>query len=256
MKKLKDFLLLVGVTSTGKTTSTEILKEFARSKNIPHEKRTLSDAQSIIRSVKEDDELGGYHHTHTWCIDKNNGHHHKNDEPIVPFIVTDNVIPEKMMRDFFKCLETTPITGKIYFVEWAGGINTYPKSDVLSKIDFSYTKTHKLIKNGTLPHKWLDRVISIIHLLANDDTRLLLNKKTPSFVDTAQAPYQVGWKRDEVTLRFFGSDDYGSSGLRTSFNKRGIKTYKIKNDASIAFYGKLKRISERIFENHFLQPHS
>lgn len=235
----RDCILVVGVTSIGKTTALNELKKYAQLKKIPYSKNALSDAMAIVRAIEEDDACGGYHHTHDWCADMFGSHKHKNGESKFPFIVTDNVVPEKMLGMFSQSLEEAPFIGKLYFVEWAGGVNVCSISNPLSQVNFSYTRAYKMLKDAVLPSRWLHRIRGVIHLTANDSVRLLLNKKTPTLVnDNFAAKY--GWRRSEITLNFFGQDDYDISGLKTFFDKHNIPTQRIENDASTRFFARIR----------------
>lgn len=196
-----------------------------------------------------DDEAGGTHHTHDWAKKGTIGHIHNLGQPEFPFIVTDNELPNKMRIQFFTKLTNLPQTGKLWFVEWAGGINTNPPDDPTSCIDYSYATVKRMLLEGSLPDGWLKRVKAIIHLEANYPVRFALNQKSsiPSSIKVeAIAQGTAFWQKDERVLRFYGLDDFVE--IEGQLKAAGISIYPLNNDGGGSFYKILESIADELFK--------
>ena len=101
----RDIIIVTGCNAVGKTTASNHLRKLATSYNIPYESKIIADSQCLLEAMEKDDREYGLHHTHDWCETYKNGHRHDRDQPIFPFTVTDNLLPDRMRKNFFKKLK-------------------------------------------------------------------------------------------------------------------------------------------------------
>src|SRR5436305_8938337 len=143
----RDIIIVTGCNAVGKTTASNHLRELATKFNIPHENIIIADSQCLFEAMQKDDRAHGLHHTHDWCDAGDEGHVHDIDRPVFPFTVTDNELPDRMRKSFFKKLAKLQGTNKFWFVEWAGGVNINPDSP----INYSYFHVKCILEKGNIP---------------------------------------------------------------------------------------------------------
>ncbi len=248
IKSGRDIIILTGCNAVGKTTALNYLRTWVASQKIPHESRAFADSHLLFEAMRLDDQAGGFHHTHDWCAKNSEGHTHNLDEPEYPFTVIDNEMPNSMRINFFTKLTECQRTGKIWFAEWAAGVNTNPLFDPASLIDYSYATVNRMLRQEKLPTDWLERVYAVIHLIANNSVRFSLNKQRsiPSSADPEAIEEGTAfWLKDEKVLRFYGRDDF--SEIEALFQKIGIPIHTVQNDGSSHFYEQLERIAAALF---------
>src|SRR6266702_162740 len=153
------------------------------------------------------------------------------DQPVFPFTVTSTTLPEQMRYDFFQKLSELQLTGKFWFVEWAGGVNINPRNDPSANIDYSYASVKRMLQEGDIPNDWLYRIRAVIHLKAKRSVRLSLNKirsvptsAQPEAIESAKA----FWEKDGTVLKFYGRDEF--SKIKSIIKKTGKQDYSVKND--------------------------
>jgi hypothetical protein len=245
-----DIIIVTGCNAVGKTTASNFLRNFALLHNISYENRIIADSQCLFEAMQLDDQTGGIHHTHDWCTTNSKSHSHRNDQdqPVFPFTVTSNFLPEKMRYDFFQKLSALPPNGKIWFVEWAGGVNINPRNDPGANIDYSYASVKRMLQKGEIPNDWLYRIRAIIHVKAKRSVRFSLNKIRSVPSSAQPEAIEAGtafWKKDDRVLRFYGRDDF--SKLKYVFRKAGIPVHNVKNDGGRYFFESLEKKVEVIF---------
>ena len=173
-----DIILITGCNVVGKTTAIYHLTKYIGIEKVHC--NTVTDSRYMLGAIRQDDKSDGLHHTHGWCNKSNVGHKHRSEEnePMFPFTVTDNTIPDATFDLFFTALNRLPhISNKIYLVELAGGKNTLPASDPSSTVDYSYTKIKKMYLDNPKYQAWLARVHAVIHITADDEIRQNLKDK-------------------------------------------------------------------------------
>ncbi len=245
-----DIIIVTGCNAVGKTTASNYLRKLANKHNIPYENRIIADSQCLFEAMQLDDQTGGYHHTHDWCKTNSNRHSHANDQdqPVFPFTVTSTTLPEQMRYDFFQKLSELQLTGKFWFVEWAGGVNINPRNDPSANIDYSYASVKRMLQEGDIPNDWLYRIRAVIHLKAKRSVRLSLNKIRSVPTSAQPEAIEAGtafWQKDDTVLRFYGRDDF--SKIKRIFKKAGIQVYSVKNDGGHYFFECLEKEIEAIF---------
>jgi hypothetical protein len=241
-------IIITGCNAVGKTTTSNYLRKYATLHKIPHENKIVADSHLLFEAMRLDDNAGGFHHTHDWCVKDSAGHTHNQDKPEFPFTITDNELPNKMRIHFFTRLTVLPKTSDIWFVEWAGGVNTNPLHDPKSAIDYSYATVKRMLQKGSLPNCWLERVFAVIHLRANSRVRFFLNERRaiPFFAHLEEIEKGTAfWKKDEKVLRFYGYDDFYE--IESLFLDAGIPIYTIENDGGDSFYNNLEAIADTLF---------
>src|SRR6266487_4630805 len=218
----RDIIIVTGCNAIGKTTTTNYLREWASKQNIPYEKSIIADSQCLFEAMQKDDRTHGLHHTHDWCEPGDQGHVHDHviDRPVFPFTVTDNELPDRMRKSFFKKLAKLPSTNKFWFVEWAGGVNIKPDSP----INYSYSHVKCMLEKGNIPATWLKRVKAVIHVTATNEVRFALNKQI---------------------LGFYDEDDF--SEIEVLLGNAGITISMIKNNGSSSFFEDLETVANKIF---------
>lgn len=242
----RDIIIVTGCNAVGKTTASNYLRKFASLHNISYENRMIADSQCLFEAMQFDDQTGGLHHTHDWCITNSNSHSHTHDQnqPVFPFTVTNNILPEKMRYDFFQKLSELQPTGKFWFVEWAGGVNTNQDSS----IDYSYAQMRFLLEEKKLPNRWLKRVKTVIHVTADEEVRLALNKQRSVPFSARPEAIENGtafWQKDERVLRFYGKDDFAE--IKDLLEAHNIDIHTIENNGDTSFYHKLPAVADEIF---------
>lgn len=243
-----DMIIITGCNSVGKSTTSNYLLKLATSYKIPHENRIVDDSQCLFEAMQLDDREGGLHHTHDWCKKNAPGHTHNLDQPIFPFTVTDNELPNRMRIHYFTKLTNLPITGKLWFAIWSAGVNTNPPADPTSRVDYSYATVKKLLLEGSLPDGWIKRTKAIIHLKADFSVRIALNKLRPlptSAEQEAQEKDSAFWLKDERVLRFYGFDDF--SEIEGLFETASASIHTIENDGGNHFYTYLEALGDALF---------
>lgn len=243
-----DMIIVTGCNAAGKTTTSNYLRTWAKLHNIPHEDKIVTDSQYLFEAMQEDDQAGGLHHTHDWCMTGAQGHSHCSDQPLFPFTVTDNELPNQMRQQFFTKLTALSKTGKLWFVEWAAGVNTNPREDPASCIDYSYAKVKRMLHEESLPDSWLKRVRAIIHLEADFDVRLRLNKRRSIPALARPEALEQGtafWLKNERILRFYGFDDFDQ--IEDRLQAAGVSIYALENDGGSRFYQSLESVANALF---------
>ncbi len=243
----RDIIIVTGCNAVGKTTASNYLRKLTNLRKILYENCIIADSLCLFEAMQLDDQEGGLHHTHDWCAKDIKGHIHDLDQPIFPFTVTDNELPNRMRIQFFTTL-TNLQSGKLWFVEWAAGVNTNALKDSSSSIDYSYATVKKMLLEGSLPDGWLSRIKAIIHLEADYPVRFALNQKRciPSSPQVEAIENGTAfWQKDERVLRFYGCDDF--SRIKRLFRKAGIPIYTIKNDGGTRFFGRLGKVANALF---------
>ncbi|SRR6266571_3353982 len=243
-----DIIIIAGCNSVGKSTTTNYLRTMATLYKIPHESNIVADSQCLFEAMQSDDRAGGLHHTHDWCEKYVLGHAHNLDQPIFPFIVTDNELPDKMRLNYFTTLTNLPRADKLWFVEWAAGVNTHPPEDPISCVDYSYAIVKKMLVEGSLVDDWINRIKAIVHLEADYPVRLALNKlrSIPSITESeALKKDSAFWLKDERVLRFYGNDDF--SEIEGMFRAASVPIYTIINDGKYGFYNNLESVADKLF---------
>jgi len=243
-----NIILITGRNAVGKTTASKHLRDKCVQSDLFCEDKTISDALSLLKTMQGDDEQGGFHHTHNWCESKeyNRGHSHRLRQPVLPFTVLDNTLPDAMLLDFFTELSEIPQTNIIYIAEWAAGSNTNPKDTSASEIDYSYEKVRGMLEEEKLPVDWLTKVHSVIHLTASDENRCLFNEQryVPCLEEMLDGT--TSWPIQRKILQFYGYDDF--SEIEDVFRDRNIPIFEIANDGSSAlFEKKLDSVFRRLF---------
>ena len=244
----RDIIIVTGCNAVGKTTASNYLRELASLRNIPHENRIVADSQCLFEAMQSDDRGGGSHHTHDWCERDSKGHTHHLNQPLFPFTVTDNELPDIMRLQFFSQLAKLPKSGNLWFVEWAAGVNTHSLEDPASCIDYSYAKVKSMLQEGSLPDGWLSRVEAVIHLEANYYVRLRLNAQRPIPGFAQPEALEQGtafWLKTEKVLRFYGRDDFIE--IEDLLWNAGIPVRNLNNDGGQAFYKILAEVAPAIF---------
>lgn len=244
----RNIILITGRNAVGKTTASNYLRDQCASLAVPCESRTISDALSLLKAMQIDDEQGGFHHTHSWCAstEYNRGHSHHPSQPILPFTVLDNVLPDAMLRDFFTELSEIPPTNRIYIAEWAAGSNTNAKNTSASEIDYSYAKVRRILQNEELPTCWLAQVRLVIHLVVNDENRLLFNdnRYTPCLEEMLEGT--ASWPTQRKILQFYGNDDFFE--IKEFFQCKKIPMLEVVNDGTQSFFEEeLDRVVRQLF---------
>lgn len=243
-----DIIVVTGCNAVCKTTASIYLRKLANLCNIYYENCIIADSQCLFEAMQLDDQAGGMHHTHDWCTTSIQGHSHYLDQPVFPFTVTDDELPNMMRQQFFSKLTALPRTGKLWFVEWAAGINTNPPDDPASCIDYSYSLVKRMFHDGTLPDGWLKRIKAVIHLEADNHVRFELNKKRriPSSARVEAIETDTAfWQKDKRVLRFYGRDDF--SEIKGLLQDAGIPIHNLKNDGGNSFYKGLAKIAGALF---------
>jgi hypothetical protein len=246
----RDIIIVTGCNAVGKTTASNYLRELAALRNVPREDKIVADSQCLFEAMQADDKAGGLHHTHDWCEPGTQGHIHDSDKPVFPFTVTDNELPHRMRERFFKKLTKLRRTGKLWFVEWAGGVNTNLVEDPASCIDYSFATVKSMLEKGKLSQRWLKRVKAVIHVRAENEVRCVLNKQR-SIPFYAQ-PHEIEngtafWQKDERVLCFYGRDDFLE--IEGLFRKATIPIYTIENYGSRYFYEQLGTVENGLFSS-------
>ena len=242
----KDVVLIVGQNSVGKTTAFRYLTQFAQRQGIQYEADPVSDFFFLLNQTLKDDETGGFCHYHDWSEGRGCGHSHDHGEAKIPFVITHNELVDGMHDDFLNTITHLPRSGKLWFVEWTGGVNTNPLGKPVSQVDFSFDRIVKKLHEGCLPFEWIERVHAIIHISAEKATRYIFNVK-----DTKHQPLeifsgQVSARRVETVLELFGRDDFSS--IEPMFNETRIKyIFDVYNKGDEQFYANLETIGELIF---------
>lgn len=248
MSDRRNIILITGRNAVGKTTASNYLRERCASSSLPCESKTISDALSLLKAMQKDDEQRGFHHTHDWCeaTDYNEGHSHDLSQPMLPFTVLDNALPDAMLWDFFTELSNIPPADTLYIAEWAAGSNTNPENISASEIDYSYTKVKRMLQTDELPTCWLDRVRLVIHLVASDENRRMFNEKryTPCLEEMLDGT--VSWPLQNKILQFYGNDDFAE--IEDIFQKMGIPVIEVVNDGDHSFFEeKLAHVISQLF---------
>jgi len=241
-----NIVIITGRNVVGKTVASNYLRDWCLSRDISCEHKPNSDALSLLKALQSDDKSGGFHHTHDWCesTEYNAGHSHQPFEPILPFTVIGNTIPDAMLLDFFTELTKIPRESKMYFVEWAAGSNTNPENTSASEIDYSYTKVKRMLQEGSLPNAWLAQVHSVIHLIASDEKRLTFNEERQTAYLEEILDGIASWPTDRKILQFYGNDDF--SEIKDIF--MDIPVYEVTNDGSNSFFEtKLNDLAHELF---------
>jgi hypothetical protein len=246
---VRDLVVVTGCNAVGKTTASNYLQNWATLHKIPHEDIIVADSQCLFEAMQSDDEAGGFHHTHDWCQPDARYHFHDSFQPEFPFTVTDNKLPNIMRNRFFTKLISLRRSDKLWFAEWAAGVNTNPLDDPASVIDYSYVKVKSMLREKSIPDGWLKRVKAIIHITATDCVRFDLNQRR--LVPSSARPEAIEngtafWQKDERVLRFYGHDDF--SKIESELKAAGIFIYTIENDGGDNFYKNLELKVNEIFE--------
>lgn len=246
---MKDIILFVGPIAVGKTEAVRYLTDCVKQSKISVHKHARTDAQCICRIVLSDDKAGGKHHTHTWCKDTN-GHLHTTHKERIPFISTDGEIPTKLRYMMFRTLNTLPKSKLLWFIEWAGGKNIYPKRHPWAQANFSYAAIVSDMKTSPRYKRWINRVRAVVHITATRDTRRSLNNKTAAFQLKSVKNGTKGWKRNSETFALFGKDDFSSSGFEHIFLTNKIPVYTIRNNGTPRFYTRLNALATTLFPRY------
>lgn len=243
-----DMIIVTGCNAAGKTTTSNYLRTWAKLHNIPHEDKIVTDSQCLFEAMQEDDQAGGLHHTHNWCMTGTQGHSHCPGQPLFPFTVTDNELPNQMRQQFFTKLTELSKTGRLWFVEWAAGVNTNPREDPASCIDYSYAKVKRMLQDGSLPDGWLKRVKAVIHVKAEYDVRLYLNGHRSIPTSAQPEALEKGtafWLKDERILRFYGRNDFDE--IKDQLQAAGVSIHTLENDGGSRFYQYLEAVASALF---------
>jgi hypothetical protein len=243
-KKNRDIIIVTGRNAVGKTTASNYLRKLATSHNIPYESKIIADSQCLFEEMEKDDRTHGLHHTHDWCKAEEQEHIHDEDKPIFPFIVTDNELPNRMRKRFFKKLTKLPYTNKFWFVEWAGGVNTSTNKS----IDYSYSQVKYMLEKEKLPNKWLKRVQAVVHVTAENEIRFALNKQRSVPFSACPEAIENGtafWQKNERVLEFYGEDDFCE--IEDLLKDAGINISMIENNGNSCFFETLDKIAPKIF---------
>jgi len=243
----RDIIIITGCNAVGKTTASNYLRNWASLHNIPQENTIVADSHCLFEAMQDDDETGGHHHTHNWCQSDQHGHNYNDNQPEFPFTVTDNTLPDAMRINFFSKL-TNLETGKLWFAEWAAGVNTNPPDDSSSNIDYSYAKVKSMLQNKSISAGWLKRVKAVVHISANECMRFDLNKRR--LIPSTARPEAIEkgtafWQKDEQVLRFYGKDDFAE--IKDLLEAHNIDIHTIENDGDERFYHKLAAVADEIF---------
>ncbi len=240
----RDIIIVTGRNAVGKTTASNYLQKLATLHNIPYESRIIADSQCLFEAIQKDDRAEGLHHTHDWCKPGEQGHVHDLGQPVFPFTVTDNELPNRMRKRFFKKLTKLPGTDKFWFVEWAGGVNI--NSD--SPIDYSYAQVRCMLEERKLPNRWLKRVKAVIHVTAENEVRFALNKQRSVPFSAQPEAIEKGtafWQKDERVLWFYGEDDFFE--IEGLLEKASVTACMIENNGSNRFFEQLETEANQIF---------
>jgi hypothetical protein len=245
MDMKRNIILITGRSAVGKTTAAKYLRDQCFLHNIPCEDRVISDALSLLKVLQKDDDNGGFHHTHEWCepSEHGTGHSHLESPSMLPFIVTDNTLPDDMLSDFFTELKNIPGNDKIYIAELAGGAKP---ADSESEIDYSYAKIARILREQELsgerklPVDWLNHVYLVIHLVATDENRLVFNEKRSVFSSEDVLDGVASWQTDTKVLEFYQRDDFDE--IEDILNAYDIHIYTIRNDGSNSLFKKLDEL--------------
>ena len=242
----RDVIIITGCNTVGKTTASNYLRYLAKIRNIPHEEKIVADSQSLFEAMQQDHSVAGIHHTHNWCRSDQQIHNHNDNQPEFPFTVIDNTLPDTMRINFFSKL-TNLGTGKLWFAEWAAGVNTNPQDSPSSKIDYSYAKVKNMLQVKSIPDSWLKRVKAVIHISADECMRFDLNKRR--LIPSTAQPESIEkgtafWQKDEQVLRFYGTDDFAE--IKDLLKAHNIDIYTIKNNGDTGFYHELAAVADEI----------
>jgi hypothetical protein len=246
MDYTKDIVLIIGQNAVGKTTAFRYLIWLAKQRGIVYEPEPISDFFFLLKQTLMDDEQGGFRHYHSWSPEKSCGHSHKNGGATIPFAVTHNEIVDGMQEEFLQAITLLPRLEKLRFVEWTGGININPPEELVSRVDFSFKRVSKKIKEGLLAIQWLERVYAVVHISADTTTRFFFNTKDSEDQSAQILSGQASARRISTVLNLFGEDDFFS--IETCFRDAGVRfIFNVFNKGDREFYKDLRRISSMIF---------
>ena len=243
----RDIIIVTGGNAVGKTSASCYLQKSVSSSKTYSTSNHIADSQSLLEAMKQDDQMGGFHHTHEWCEKGSAGHSHEHSEPLFPFTVIDNKLPNVMRALFFNKLVTTlPETDELWFVEWAAGVNTNPGP--WSDIDYSYATARKTIEKAQRVSGLLGRILAVVHIQAQMQVRCSLNRKRslPSSSTVKEIEHGTAfWQKDQTVLQFYGNDDFYN--VEDLFKSQEIPVFHIENDGTSGFFTKqLKTVEEAL----------
>lgn len=238
----KDLLLITGANTAGKSSTIKFLSFLCEKYSVTTGEKPVSDAQAIVSALQEDDKNGGLNHYHPWTDKLVRGHSHNNNEPLFPFTVFDNSIPEKMYITLFKKLNSLPFKKALTFVELAGGKNVLPSSHPSSVVDHSYQKVLTLLNENKTNSLWLKRVKAVFHLYANNSLRTHLNKSLSLPIKKDIEKGIASWPKHQDALDIYGEDDFTFSGMDKYLTSLKVPVYHIENNGTEEFYKKLEDI--------------
>ena len=242
----RDIIIVTGCNAVGKTSASCYLKERVSSENKLAVSKHVADSQSLLAAMQQDDQTGGLHHTHDWCKG-DQGHSHRDGEPLFPFTVLDNTLPDNMRTHFFEKLVSLS-AGELWFVEWAAGVNT--NSSPLSQIDYSYATARKTLEEMDIASSLLKRILAVVHIEAEMPVRTCLNRRRS--LPTSLTAEEIGhgtafWQKDEVVLQFYGEDDFHN--IKGLFKGEGIPIHTIENDGTPRFFNeRLKWVEKELVQ--------
>jgi len=207
----RNIILVVGSSASGKTFGLEYTRVALKTLGIRYENIPISDAQTILERIREDDERGGRNHYHDWNRGQL-GHSHSHHSGITPFTLAGREIGIAFMRDFFGALANVPSDGKIWRAEWSGGVNKNSKNDPASLTDVSFATISGLLHDGTIRSDGLDHVLAILHMQASREHRMHLNNSRSGAPDPELVRLgRASWKLDATAMRIFGEDDFDAA---------------------------------------------
>jgi len=212
MNLQRDIILIVSQTAVGKTTAYNSLKNLVAGKGYRVAPKPVSDLFFMLEAVKEDDKHGGKGHYHPWNKPDNpygdTAHTHGEGQDVLPFSVTSQELVDKMLFRFFRHLSNLPPGKKIWFAEWTGGQNIARGYHATANIDLSFSRISKFLEEGVFPNMWLQRVLAVIHPMATNRNRFLLNQKKLANHLEEIVSGELSPRKSHEVLDMFGHDDF------------------------------------------------
>lgn len=246
----RDIIIIAGPSGCGKSYTAKVLRDMMDFYGIHYEQEAITDAQSLLKRVQIDDILKGLNHYHQWYTNKLGGHTHTKKKPKVPFTTIGNILIDGKYVDFFQKLEQLPKTGKFWFVEWMGGINTNVSNKSPFHYTYSFEKVDQLLRFGNLPSSWLQRVYIVIHPVTARAVRRKLNKKRSLPTKEEIKLGTASWPMSEEAMNFSGKDDF--SKIKKLFNEsQAIGPFEVKNNGDEKYKDNITGITKDIFLTKF-----
>ena len=244
MNTNKDIIIVAGPSAAGKTHALNIIRQLADALVISYERNVISDAQFLLKRVKVDDTLQGFHHTHEWVLENNN-HKHTKGKQEIPFTTISNYLADSKYFDFFQSLSQLPKNGNLWLVEWAGGLNKFEEKNSPLHYRYSFERIGAMLQAGILSTEWLQRVKAIIHPVTKGPLRKRLNhsKTIPTSEEIIRGT--ASWPLSENAMTLYSKDDFPN--IERLFQKNNISDiYHIKNNGTNDYTTEVEKVARSI----------